>query len=395
MIPILYYDNTPISDMYTNGIGRLSDIISCTCTEERNGIYEIEFKYPVSGKYYGQLAIGRIVSCVPSEDEDRQPFIIYRRSAEISGIVTFNAYHISYLLSYWLMGPGTFSGIVNTFNGFKNSSLFKVGIPEFTFSTDKTSSKTYTIPGVASVKSLLYGREGSILDVFGTGEYKFDKTNVYLYKNRGSDNGVTIRYGKNLLKLDDELNGSDLYGSVVPFWVNPTDQSVFVGDDVRIISDVVWEDENENYITDENETNIEFKQIMRRGAPLDLSTNFQTQPTSTQLYNAAVSWLENNQPWVPKRNITIDFVALWQTEEYKDRAPVERVKLCDTVRIIYEELGVVATAKVIKTVWNVLLDRYDSIEVGQVKSDYRGFNGNLKIGDKVYKIVNGIITTSR
>ena len=47
MIPILYdYAERKFT---TNGIGRLSDCISCTVTEERNGIYECEFKYPITG----------------------------------------------------------------------------------------------------------------------------------------------------------------------------------------------------------------------------------------------------------------------------------------------------------------------------------------------------------
>jgi len=394
MIPILYYNNTQISDMYTNGIGRLADCISCICTEERNGIYEVEFEYPITGIHYSEISIGKIVSCVPSEGETRQPFIIYRRSAAINGVVTFNAYHYSYLLSYALITARTYQGIANTLAGFHNDAVY-YNVPTFTFGTDKTTSGQFTITGVQSVKSLLCGQEGSILDVFGSGEYYFNNASVYLYTNRGSDNGVTIRYGKNLMSINDEIDGSSLYESVLPFWVNSSTNETVTGSVITTLNHKYWTDENGNYIMDENNETFSFESIIGRAAPLDLSSNYQSAPTSAQLNAKAATWLNKNKPWIPKRNITIDFVPLWQTEEYKDIAPAERVKLCDTVHVIYEELGVVATAKVIKTVWNVLLDRYDSIEIGQLLSDYRGYNGNLRIADKSYKIVNGIITAER
>ena len=64
----------------------------------------------------------------------------------------------------------------------------------------------------------------------------------------------------------------------------------------------------------------------------------------------------------------MSFVALWQTEQYKDIAPLERVKLCDTVTVEYDKLGVSAKAKVISTEYDVLAERYNSIGIGDAKS---------------------------
>lgn len=397
MIPILYYNNTPLSEMNTNGIGRLSDCVSCVVTEERNGIYELEFVYPITGTHYNQLTIGRIISAIPSEGKTRQPFIVYRRSAEINGLVTFNCYHYSYLLSYLLMPNKYYSGgIQDVFTGFEDDPLtIGYGVPAFNFTTDKTTSGGYLCPGISSIKSLLFGNEGSILDVYGSGEYEYDKNNVYLYQNRGSDNGVTIRYGKNLVDINDVIDGSNLYSRVIPFWTDSETGTTVNGSIINVIGDdYFWKDENGDPITDENVVEITFEDVNGRVAPLDLSDAFENEPTAAQLNANAASWLRTNQPWIPKRNITVDFIPLAQTEEYKDFAQLETVKLCDTVHIIYEELGVVATAKVIKTEWNVLTDRYDKIEIGQATSDYKGYNGRLNIGGKTYKIVNGIITAT-
>lgn len=395
MIPILHYPHIDVTDVdvfNTNGIGRLVDCISCICTEQRNGIYEIEFKYPVTGELFNQLTLNKIVACVPSKGKTMQPFIIYRRSAEINGVCTFNAYHYSYLLSYAIMPHQTYSGIAETIQGFTNDPLTLNGL--FTLHTDKTTSGDYTVPGIASVKSLLFGNEGSLLDVFGSGEYDYDKTDVYLYANRGQDRGFTIRYGVNMSDLKEVLEGADLYDSVIPYWVNSDTGATVKGSVKKGFSSILWKDENSNIITDEYLNDIYFKQELGRAIALDLSDEFESQPTAAQLNARAETWLANNQPWVPKHNIEVDFVLLSQTEEYKDYIYLEDVRLCDTVHVIYPALGISASAKVIKTEWNVLLDRYNKIEIGQTVDDYKGYTGKLNIGGKTFKIQNGLITNT-
>ena len=49
---ILLYPSTE-TEFQNNGLGALPDAISCTVTEERNGMYELEMQYPVSGSHYG------------------------------------------------------------------------------------------------------------------------------------------------------------------------------------------------------------------------------------------------------------------------------------------------------------------------------------------------------
>jgi hypothetical protein len=70
----------------------------------------------------------------------------------------------------------------------------------------------------------------------------------------------------------------------------------------------------------------------------------------------------------PRVSIDVSFVALASTDQYKDIAPLEHVKLCDTVHVLFEKLGVNATAKVIKTEYDSLNERLLSVEVGDAKS---------------------------
>lgn len=342
MIPILYESNE--QDFTSNGIGRLVDCVRCEVTEERNGIYEVEFDYPVSGRLYDEIIEGRIISVTHDDTKTRQPFIIYRRSAPIDGLVTFNAHHVSYNLSHCILQPFTASSVSDAFSQMASRSITPCN---FTFWTDKATGGNFAVDVPISIKEILGGIEGSILDVFGGGEYEWDKYTVKLYQNRGTDSGVTIRYGKNLTDLTQERDTSGMYNAVIPYWTNG-EQTVTLGTEIVKMSGV----------TDPV------------AVPLDMSSDFQDAPTTTQLKNAAQSKLNNSGAWSPDETITVDFVQLWQTDEYSDVAVLQRVKLCDTVTVIHPALGLTAQAKVVKVVYNALLDKYDSMELGNAKTSF-------------------------
>lgn len=368
MIPILYSRNE--RDFSTNGLGRLSDIISCLVTEERNGPFEVEFQYPVTGVHYSELKESAIISVTHDDNGDRQPFRIYRRSAPINGIVTFNARHLCYDLRNVIVAPYTANNCAGALSGLATHAMTDC---EFTFWTDKVAEANWKLERPASAWELLGGSEGSILDVFGTGEYKLDNTTVKLYLHRGEDNGVTIRYAKNLTDLVQEVDSGEIYNAIVPYWTSEEGTTVYgdvvVGNAVPLALDY-WTNENGLRITNQNGVPFEFAYFKLSCVPYDFSDRFEEQPTKEQLNAVALSFLNNNKPWIPHENLEVDFVPLWQTDEYAKVAPLQKVKLCDTVRIVYTELGVNAESKVIKTVYNPLLDRYDKIELGDARSSF-------------------------
>ena len=368
MKPILFDGSA--TNYNTQGIGALSDCISALVTEQRNGIYELEFTYPITGVRYEDITAGRIVVVSHDERKDLQPFIIYRISRPNSGVVTVNAHHISYELSNVIVRPYEATNIGTAFEGFHS---YAITDNSFTFWTDKTSAGTFKVAAPASVRALLGGTSGSILDAFGGGEYEFDNKTVKLYQHRGHDNGVTIRYGKNLTDITADTDAGSLYNAVIPYWSNAEDTIVYGGivqGNGGITREEIWTDEGSLPIQDENGETITFRASLRQVVPMDLSGEFTEAPTVAQLEARAQTILNNNEPWIPKVNIKIDFIALWQTEEYKNIAPLERVSLCDTVTVQYAELGVDATAKVIRVVWDVLAERYSEMELGDAKTSF-------------------------
>lgn len=343
MIPILYESTE--TTFASNGIGRLADCTSCTVTEERNGIYECVFQYPAAGKWFDDLQVGRIVSVIHDDTKTRQPFVIYKFEAPVNGIVTFYAHHISYELSEAVLTPFTASSVAQALSGFPSHS---VPTTRFSFWTDKTTVANFGITEPKAIRSALCGEEGSILDVYGGGEYEFDKFEVNLYAHRGIDRGVTIRYGKNLIDIENSYDVSEAYNAVAPFWKGE--------DEVVMLPEVI--------IVANQQIGDLTKTI---AVPLDLSDEFEEAPTVAQLRTKATSRLNSSRPWVPNHNVRVDFVAMWQTDEYKDVSALQRVSLCDTVTVFYPDINVNVTEKVIRTVYNVLAERYDEIELGEAQ----------------------------
>ena len=102
---------------------------------------------------------------------------------------------------------------------------------------------------------------------------------------------------------------------------------------------------------------------------LDLSGSFQEKPTEAQLRTRAQTYIDANEIGVPDVSWTVEFVQLEASEEYRDKAILEQVFLGDTVTVEFEKYNVSATARAVEVQFNVLLNRYDSITLGKVKTN--------------------------
>jgi len=370
MIPILYDKDE--TRFVTNGIGRLSDCTRAVVTEERNGIYELEFDYPIEGIHFGEIELGKIVACTHDDKHDIQPFVVYHRSVpDLNGIVTFNAHHISYRLSDIVVEPFAAGTVAEALQLISSKSINR---NPFTFWTDKTTTANFENIVPKNARNILGGEEGSILDVFGAGDYEFDKFQVKLYAHRGTNSDVEIRYSKNLTDLSEDIDNGETYNAIVPYWADangnyaslPEKMIVFSGTEPEIA-----------YLTDHNliilrtETNepIEAAYTVADAVPMDLSDAFSEQPTAAQLRAAAIARFNASGAWLPDENLRVDFIQLAQTEEFAEYAALQRVSLCDTVSVYYPQGGIAKVKqRVVKVAYNVLLDRYDSIELGAVQT---------------------------
>lgn len=352
MKPVLF---APTATAFTtNGLGKLSDAASCTVKETRNGAFELTLKYPIEGIHYADIQQRSIILAKPNPVDLAQPFRVYRISKPINGLVTVYAYHISYDLTGIPVSPYSAASVQAALAGF---STYAAVTNPFTFWSDMTTSGDFAVKSPASIRSLL----PAMLEVYG-GEYKYDKYTVRLYQQRGVNRGVTIRYGKNLTDLKQDENCSNVYTGVYAY----------------------YSDGNGIVETSPKVTPAPGTYDYTRILPLDLTAEFKDTPTAEALKAAAVQYMTDHNIGVPEVSLNVSFVQLEQTQEYKDLALLERVELCDTVTVIFERLGVNATAQVTSTLYNVLIDAYDSVTIGNVRK-----NVAMTIAEQAQEIAKG------
>lgn len=361
MIPILYESNEV--SFTSNGIGRLRDCIEATVTEERNnGIYELDFTYPIDGANFDKIQCGRIVAVRHDDSNDIQPFDIVSYSKPIDGIVSFHCVHISYRQRGLVVSGKNINTLADAFTLLKNNAT---PTNPFTYEADFTSTAYMAAADGTprSVRSMLGGVEGSILDTYG-GEYEFDRFRVILHRSRGQDRDFSIRYGVNLLDYNEETDYSETYNSAIPYWTGNDGVK-----DIIVIG---------NKATSTAPT-YSGREIC---AALDLTDKFENKPTKTQLRNTALSMLNNKQTTLPQQTIKVDFVRLQDLGEYENLQALLQCNLCDTIEVIFPKFNMRGRFKIVKTVYNVLRGKYESLELGELSTTLAEALGITSGGDR-------------
>lgn len=313
-----------------------------------NDIMELEFDAPITGRHYADIQKDCIVTAPHDDTKKRQPYKIYKSSAPIDGIVTFWARHISYDLNTVTVRPNTATSCAQAMG---NMETYAINPRGFTFWTDVTTAGEFAVTVPTPCRKLLGGSKGSILDIYG-GELEFDHWDVKLHARLGRDTDVNIVYGKNLVSIKNDIDNGSTYNAIVPFWYNEQDGLVTI----------------DGYIV--KRANMPATEPIR-ALPVDMSSDFQDKPTKAQLQTEAARRLASGKPWQPIQNVKVDFVSLWQTAEYADVAPLQRLTLGDTAVISVPNIGIDRERqKVVKTVYNVKLERYNKMELGQLKSTF-------------------------
>ena len=333
MYPILYEQITAGTVPAHNGLGVLSDCIECTVEQVKNGIYQLIMEYPFTGLHAEEIAERRVLKVKPNFTDNPQLFRINRVGKVMNGKFTVYANQISWDLSGYELTSGTASSAAAACILFQNAAA------GYTFTTDKTVSATFKVIEPASIRSYMAGREGSFLDVFGKTEIKYDNFNVQFLQHAGTNRGVTIMYGKNLLELSQEIDGSNLYTHVIGY----------------------FKDNNNNVVrSDKKATGLTLD--VPKTLIVDFSSEYSETPSVSTLNERTQKYINDNNLTTPKNNIKLNFA---QSEELSNR-----VDLCDTVNVYYEALGITrANVQCIRVKWDCLREKYIETEFGDVKAN--------------------------
>jgi phage minor structural protein len=346
MTPIL------LSDPDTR-VAFLKDAIKCEVTEARNGIYELVLEYPVSGKYFKDIAVEKYIKAKPNIKGKFQLFRIYSVSKPILGTVTVNGEHISYKLSHYpikTLAPSKTTALA-AIDRVLSAANENINGPH-KFSADFCNITTVAQFGaeLCSARAALGGIRGSVLDCFG-GEYEFDNFKVKLHKSRGVNKGVSIRYGKNMTDMKLTLSVENSYTGIFPYFTDNDKTTTLTEGTIHV--------DNHSGI-DERILTMDFTSYFDDGE----------EKNETTLRAHVLEYLENNDINAVDGSMTVSMIDLSKSAHSGYVTVFETVSLCDTVKVINTLMDVSVTMKVVKTVYDAIGEKYVSLELGTPSSNF-------------------------
>ncbi|EGO7717882.1 TPA: phage tail protein [Enterococcus faecalis] len=344
------------NDWNSLGLGPLTEAINPLVTREKNGIYDLTFEYPVNGKLFNELKVGRWVTANagPTIVARKQKFEIAQITKPNNGIVTVYCEHYRYKLLRSIVTIGIKHENIpaQTALNYLKERMQPKGDFSFYSDVDTKSSIDFTDPSkFKNGQEALGGVAGSILDNFG-GEYLFDNNQVKLLVEAGKKTNIVIAYGKNLTDITQEESIENTYTSIYG-WAK-----IGTGDDEEILTlPEIYIDSD--YVNNYTERRIQMVDFSDK-EPKDVTT----------LRSMVKSYIKSNKVGVPKVSIKASYVDLASSVMDTELKNLEEIDLCDWVTIAFNQLKINTTAQIVKTVWNVSLDRYESIELGESRTDF-------------------------
>ena len=340
MNPILY---SPYETRFdNNGLGVLSECISCLCNEVLNGLYEITAVYPISGELFDQIDLNYVIKAKPNYRDDPQPFRIYRVTKDIDGYITIKAAHLCYDTAGIPVLPFVSATLQEAIMNMNERRILE-NESEFLITADFSSPGEMTVDVPTSLRALMGGGENTLTEVYG-GEYHYDGYLTELLESRGRDVGASIRYGKNIVDFEEENDCEELYTAVFGYWYKPaTDDSPAESVYGTIVN---------------CSGSYPYEKILT----LDVSDKFGSDtetPTRAQIDDVVNDYIAEYGVGIPKHEMKIDYI---------EDSGISGICLGDRLGVYFPIYNIKATARCTTVVYDCLKERNDSIKIGVVSS---------------------------
>lgn len=360
MRPILYPVGQTV--FYGNGVGVLSDTITCKCTEVLNGSDEIELKIHKGGNHAKDICINSVIKVKPNYEDEPQPFRVYSVEQNIDGTIVVKAAHLSYDTAGIPILPFTAENLDQAVD-YMNTNRKLINPSEFVLHADFSKDGVLQVSTPSSFRSLLGGNDNTVATVYG-GEYHYDNYTIQLFERRGQDKGICFRYGKNILDFEQEENSEELYSAVFGFWKKSGS-----GDtpDTFVYGDVIGV-----------ENILPYDKILVLDTSDKIKNEDDSDPSEDQVNEYVKQYIANTAIGIPNYSMKIS---------YADDNGIIEVCLGDTVGVSFPDYDINVKARVTKVVFDCLLERNESVEIGVVST---GIAENVAYTyDKVSSVSSG------
>lgn len=357
MIPMLFEADAKVTGNQAtftgHGLGDLKDIVSCVVEYgPSDGTYEDElaFEYPVTGPMFNEIQTDRIVVADVGGGRPLQGYRIYSIRKTMKGQIEVSCQHISYDLSDIPVKGFKATTVDYAISNLKKNVLINYSPYTITLASNASEFDTLTEkeqfdkeePG--SMREFLMDGDESIQGKFG-GDIVVNNFKTFLYRRAGENRGITIRYGIDLVDIDQETNLSEMVTGVVGYFRNGGDKNT-----VTYARDIAT---NTREYIPESCKNLAHQRIKA----VDL-TNYFDKDTATEqeIYNKSKEYANKEELGEPEISLTLSYAQLGQD-----------VRLYDQINVEFPKLGIEKSAKVTKITYDVLKERITEVEVGKVK----------------------------
>lgn len=369
MIQLYKSTNT---DYEMNGDYTLSPL-SCVFECNLNGAWILNIENPIDLSL-DDFTIGAVIGA-PTPYGDKQLFRIYDVTKDDNGIsasafpIFLDARNDCFL---WDVRPSNVTG----------QTALNQMITNKKYSASSNIMKTSTAYYVQKnlIEALNGDDDNAFLKRWG-GEVAYNNYEIIVNDRIGSDNGLRVEFGFNLLGVSEQINNEDIVTRIIPKAYNgyilPNNETVdspliknypiihtrvIEYQDIKLIDDA-QEDDAENGITVCN-TLEELYAALRTRAKEEFE----------------------NEIDLPQITYNVDMVDLSKTDLYKDYKNLLTVNLGDTVHVKHRKLGIETSARVITLTYDCIAEKVESLVLGDYEANY--FNDVSSITNSASQVIN-------
>lgn len=392
MIQLYKSTNT---DYEMNGDYTLSPL-SCEFECNLNDTWILSIENPID-QSLDDFTIGAVIGA-PTPYGDKQLFRIYDVTKDDNGIIAsafpifLDARNDCFL---WDVRPSNVTGQTALNQMITNK--------KYSASSNITKASTAYYVQKNLIEALNGDDDNAFLKRWG-GEVAYNNYEIIVNDRIGSDNGLKVEFGFNLLGVEEQINNEDIVTRIIPKAYNgyilPNNETVdsplinnypivytrvIEYQDIKLIDDA-QEDDAENGITVCN-TLEELYAALRTRAKEEFE----------------------NEIDLPQITYNVDMVDLSKTDLYKDYKDLLTVNLGDTVHVKHRKLGIETSARVITLNYDCITKKVESLVLGDYEANY--FNSvssithsasqvidssnNTLMADKISGIINLLNTSLR
>lgn len=338
----------------------LDECTKCEVTESLNGSLELDLEYPVQDKknISSNIVRGAVVKCPVGDKRQPQLFRIrkvtktttrVRAYAECIAIADLRG---NFVRDTNIVGKTRKDAMIQILANTSQTHAFTIG----TLDTNPTID-ILRIVKYSPLKAMVGDEENTIINRYG-GEIIYNNFELNMVDHRGRDNGVVISYGKNITGIEETVDDTELATSIIP-----------VGKDNLLLPEYQIDSPYINNYEKIYYKTVDFNNI-GIAEPKDDDPGVTREQALQQLRDAVALMYDTNKVDMLNFNYKVNFIQLSKSEEYKNYAILEDVELGDTVAIKHLKMNIDLDGRVIKTKYNVLLDRFSEIELGFSKKNF-------------------------